>query len=282
MIGQVCQHGGGSVAQASAWFGIRRQAYYAAEQRAQQRALEAHLVIELVREVRQRHPRMGGRNLLHLVRPTLAALQIPYGRDAFFDLLRAHELLVPSKRRRTRPTQRGPWHCPNLLAERAIERVHQVWVADITYLTTEQHMVYLALLTDAYSRFIVSYDLSASLAMEGCERALRYALARTPPGAWHGLIHHSDHGMQYGAFRYADHLRAHGLRASMGAVGNCYDNAIAERVNGILKDEYALDSCFVDQAQAQQAVQEAVALYNYERPHLALNYATPAEVHFAH
>jgi transposase InsO family protein len=281
VIAQVSQRGLFSVAQASAWFGITRQAYYAACQRAAQRALEEHLLLELVLEVRQRHPRMGARKLLHKVQPALHELGIAYGRDAFFDLLRAHELLVPPKRRQTRTTQRAHYTYPNRLTELPIERVHQVWVADITYLTTEQHFLYLALLTDAYSRFIVAYDLSASLAMEGCERALRHALAQTPPTAVVGLIHHSDHGMQYSAGRYADHLRRHGMQASMGAVGNCYDNAIAERVNGILKDEYGLDARFVDERQARQAVPEAIDLYNHERPHLALHYATPAEVHFA-
>ncbi len=162
-----------------------------------------------------------------------------------------------------------------------MERVHQVWVGDITYLSTEEGFLYLALLTDAYSRFIVGYDLASSLAMEGCERALEQAIAATPGAVLTGLIHHSDHGVQYSAQRYRARLAGLGIHLSMGAVGNCYENALAERVNGILKLEYGLDATFVTAAQAYQAVQEAIALYNHERPHLALHYATPAAIHFA-
>lgn len=239
------------------------------------------MIVEAVLEVRQRHPRMGGRKVLHLVQPTLAQLNIACGRDTFFDVLRMHELLVPQRRAAHRTTQRGHWHYPNLLPAVTVNRVHQVWVADITYILTSAGYLYLTLLTDAASRYIVGYDLSASLATEGCERALQQALQATPPVALSGLIHHSDHGMQYSAYRYCDHLRAVGIRSSMGAVGNCYENPLAERINGILKQEYALDACFADSTQAQRAVRQAIHLYNQERPHWALNLDTPAQRHFA-
>ncbi|MDQ4078865.1 MAG: IS3 family transposase [Chloroflexota bacterium] len=186
---------------------------------------------------------------------------------------------MPTKRSARRTTRGAAWHDPNLLHAVQRERVHQVWVADITYLTTEEGFRYLALLTDAWSRFIVGYDLSAALAFEGCARALEQAVARTPPTALRGLIHHSDHGVQYSAYPYCDRLRTRGIHSSMRAVGNCYENPLAERVNGILKGEYGLDALFVDQSHAQRAVAAAIDLYNYERPHLALAYAKPAEVH---
>lgn len=266
---------------ASGWYGISRQAHYQARKRALERAAEDQLVVEMVQGIRQRHPRMGGRKLLHELQAPLAALGIRRGRDAFFDLLRARDLLVPAKRSRRTTTRSGLWRCDNLLVDVEIVRGYQVWVGDITYITTEQGFVYLALLTDAFSRFIVGYDLSSSLAAEGCLRALNQAIAQAKGHDLTGLIHHSDHGVQYTAWPYRDRLAAVGMRPSMGEVGNCYENPLAERMNGILKCEYALDDLFVDLDHAQVAVREAIWLYNHERPHLALDYSKPADIHLA-
>lgn len=222
---------------------------------------------------------MGDRKLHHELQQTMTALGISRGRDAFFDLLRAHDLLVPAKRSRRRTTRSGRWRYPNRLADLTLVRVHQVWVADITCLTTEQGFLYLALLTDAFSRFIVGYDLSASLAADGTLRALNRAIAQTPNPDLPGLLHHSDHSMQYIACPYDDRLRSVGIQASMGQVGNCYDNALAERVIGILKNEYKLDNLFVDHRHALTAVPEAIWLYNFERPHLSLGFRKLAEIH---
>lgn len=262
------------------WFGISRQAYYQARQRQLARAAEDQLVIELVQDIRQRHPRMGGRKLLHELQKPLDALGITRGRDTFFALLDAHNLLVAAKRGGRRTTYAGLWRYPNLLPGLAVTRVHQVWVGDITYITTEEGFVYLALLTDLYSRFIVGYDLSSSLAFEGCLRTLEQAVGQADPGHLSGLIHHSDHGVQYTAQPYRERLELLGIRSSMGEVGNCYENPVAERVNGILKNEYGLGDLLVDIKHAQQAVREAVWLYNYERPHNSLKLCKPAEIHF--
>jgi len=245
-----------------------------------QRAAEDQLVVELVQGIRQRHPRMGGRKLHHELQKPMAALDISRGRDAFFELLAAHNLLVPAKRSRRRTTHAGLWRCPNRLTGLTVTHIHQVWVGDITYITTEDGFVYLALLTDVFSRFIVGFDLSSSLALEGCARALEQAISQTDGADLSGLIHHSDHGVQYTAWPYRERLRELEMLSSMGEVGNCYENALAERVNGILKCEYDLDDLFIDKEHAQKAVQEAVWLYNYERPHLALNYSKPAEIYF--
>ena len=263
------------------WFGISSQAYYQAQKRQLQRAAEDHLLLELVRGWRQRHPRLGCRKLYHELQAPMAALGIARGRDALFALLRTHHLLVPVKRSRRRTTRSGLWRCANLLAGLKLVRVHQVWVADITYLAIEQGFVYLALLTDAFSRFIVGYDLSSSLAAEGCLRALHRAVSQPSQDSLQGLIHHSDHGVQYTAWPYQEQLQQVGMLPSMGEVGNCYENALAERMNGILKCEYGLDDLFVNHEQADNAVREAVWLYNYERPHLALNYCKPAEIYFS-
>jgi putative transposase len=181
---------------ASGWFGISRQAYYQARQRQVQRAAEDQLLVELVQGIRQQHPRLGGRKLRHELQEAMSVLGLSRGRDAFFDLLRAHGLLVPTKHNRRRTTRAGLWRCPNLLRAVKLVRVHQVWVGDITYLTTEQGFLYLALLTDAFSRFIVGFDLSLSLAAEGCLRALNLAIGHSTPNCLQGLIHHSDHGVQ--------------------------------------------------------------------------------------
>jgi putative transposase len=237
--------------------------------------------VELIQGIRQRHPRMGGRKLHHELQKPLAALGISRGRDALFSLLEARNLLVPTKRSRHKTTWSGLWRCPNLLTDLTVTHVHQVWVGDITYIATEEGFVYLVLLTDVFSRFIVGFDLSSSLAVEGCARALEQALVQAGGVDLSGLIHHSDHGVQYTAHSYRDRLKQKHIRSSMGQVGNCYENALAERVNGILKCEYGLDDLFVDKKRAHKAVREAVWLYNYERPHLALKYAKPAEIYFA-
>ena len=261
------------------WFDISPQAYYQARKRCIQRAAENQLIVELVQGIRQRHPRMGGRKLRYELKKPMSVLGISRGRDAFFDILRLRDLLVPVKRSRHRTTFAGRWRYPNLLTELTVTRINQVWVGDITYITTEQGFVYLALLTDVFSRFIIGYDLSSSLAVEGSLRALIQAFSQVDSNVLKGLIHHSDHGIQYIAYAYQDHLDGAGINPSMGEVGNCYDNALAERVNGILKIEYALDNLFVDFKHSEIAVREAIQLYNYERPHLSLDYAKPAEIY---
>lgn len=241
---------------------------------------EEAVILELVRAIRYHHPRMGTRKVWVKLQPQLVCRGFRIGRDRLFDLLRQHDLLVPVKRRRTRTTRSGLWRCPNLLPELTLSHPYQLWVGDITYLTLETGFAYLALLTDAFSRFIVGFDLSISLAVEGCQRALSRALQQVPCSLA-GLVHHSDHGVQYTAHTYRNLLGDHHIVSSMGEVGNCYENALAERMNGILKLEYGLDRLFVDLTQAIESTEQAIYLYNYDRPHLALDYHVPAEVHFA-
>lgn len=263
------------------WYGISRQAHYQLKRRQQQRHQEGEKVIDLVRPLRRRHKRMGGRKLYHELRPELVKRGLRLGRDRFFDLLRQHNMLVRPKKRASRTTWPGRWRCDNLLPEAAITRPNQAWVCDLTYLTTERGFVYLALVTDLYSRRIMGYDLSQSLTLDGATRALQMAITQAGQPLT-GLIHHSDHGVQYTSRPYRELLAQHHIRSSMGEVGNCYDNAVAERINGILKLEYGLDDIFVDVAQTQRAVEQAVWLYNHERPHLALAYQKPYQVYVNH
>ncbi len=260
------------------WYGISRQAHYQMKWQQQQRQEAAVQVLELVRQIRHRHKRLGGRKLYHQLQPELLKLGIPLGRDRFFELLRAHKLLLKPKKRACRTTSAGSWRCQNLLAEAIITRPNQAWVCDLTYIATESGFVYLALVTDLYSRRIMGHDLSPSLPLEGATRAVQKAISQAAHSL-KGLIHHSDHGVQYTSRPYRDLLAHHHIHSSMGEVGNCYDNPVAERVNGILKLEYGLDDSFVDLAQAHLAVEQAVWLYNHERPHLALNYQIPYQVY---
>lgn len=267
-----------SLKDAVGWYGISRQGYHQAAQQQQRRAAEDERILKLVQAERQKHPRMGVRKLHHKLAPKLTNLGLFRGRDAFFTLLAQHDLLVKPRLNRRRTTRSGLWRCPNLLAQLQPEQPHQAWVGDITYIATETGFVYLALLTDAYSRFIVGWDLSASLAAEGCLRALAHAIAHTADSLA-GLVHHSDHGVQYGSWLYLDRLRDCHILPSMGEVGNCYENALAERMNGILKCEYGLADLFINLEHARLAVQEAVWLYNFDRPHLSLDMAYPADIH---
>lgn len=263
----------------TSWYGISRQAHYQQRERDKVGQKQAEMVLEKVQEKRQKHPRMGGRKLLHELREWLQKAGLKMGRDRFFDLLRKASLLVRSRRRGRRTTWPGKWRAENLLLETVIERPNQVWVSDITYIESEVRFGFLSMVTDAYSRYILGYDFSTSLAVEGALSALSMAITRAG-GDPAGVIHHSDHGIQYTCNAYRQELTEQKMLPSMGQKGNCYDNALAERVNGILKQEYALGERFASIPQAARAVNEAVWLYNVERPHLSLDYQKPFEVHY--
>jgi transposase InsO family protein len=260
------------------WYGISRQAHYQQKRQQQHQQTQASQVVELVRQIRHRHKRMGGRKLYHQLQPELVKGGIKLGRDRFFELLRSHHLLLKTKKQAYRTTWAGQWRCENLLAQASITAPNQAWVCDLTYLLTETGFLYLALVTDLYSRRIMGYDLSGSLSLEGATRAVHRAIAQAGQPL-DGLIHHSDHGVQYTSAPYRDLLARYHIRSSMGQVGNCYDNAVAQRLNGILKLEYGLDDTLLDLAHAQLAVEQAVWLYNHERPHLALAYQIPLQVY---
>lgn len=263
-------------------FGITRQAHYQQLKQEEQQQAKHETVLELVRQIRRKHPRMGGRKVLFKIRPMLAAEGLTIGRDRFFSLLQGKNMLVEPKKAYRRTTQAGLWRAPNLLPGLAISQPNQVWVCDITYLELQAgKFAYLFLLMDLFSRCILGWQVTASLAAEGALECLAMAF-RGLAGSHPGLIHHSDHGVQYTSHVYRDTLIANQARPSMGAVGNCYDNIFAERLIGILKDEYLLDVPFVEYAQVRPAVGQAVHLYNTDRPHLSLQMATPTQVFYGH
>lgn len=260
-------------------FGITRQAHYQKQNRETARSLENEIVLEMVRLIRRKHPRMGGRKVLYKIRPMLASESLNIGRDRLFELLRWADLLIKPKKKYRRTTIPGLWRAPNRLPGVVVAYRDQVWVCDITYLELmESRFAYLFLLMDLYSRYIVGWHVSNSLATDGALVSLDMALSQRSHRPA-GLIHHSDHGVQYTSRAYMNKLIKNELLASMGAVGNCYDNIYAERVIGILKGEYGLDSPFVNLNQVASIVEEVVGLYNTDRPHLSLGMATPKDVY---
>jgi transposase InsO family protein len=265
---QICQH-----------FGISRQAHYQKRQREYQRQVEDALVLEMFRQVRRKHPRMGTRKILSKLQPNLALEGLHIGRDRLFDVLRSQDLLIQRKKIYRRTTIPGLFRAPNRLPGLTIFHPNQVWVCDITYLEVEiGRFVYLFVLMDLFARFILGWHVAASLSADGALTSLDMALTQLPHIP-KGLIHHSDHGVQYTSHANMDTLLNHQIVPSMGAVGNCYDNIFAERLIGILKNEYCLDAQFPDISQVNIAVQEAIYLYNTDRPHLSLNMAVPSDVY---
>lgn len=204
---------------------------------------------------------------------------IKVGRDILFNILRANNMLTLRKKYSTRTT--NSLHrfrkYKNIVKDVIVTKPNQVWVSDITYIRTLKGFCYLALITDAYSRKIIGYDLSDSLELSGCVRALNKALYK----AKHieGLIHHSDRGIQYCSHAYTQILKRKQINISMTEENHCYENAMAERVNGILKDEFYLDQTFMDTAHAKRATKNAIKLYNEVRLHLSLKYRTPNMVY---
>jgi len=258
---------------------MSRQNYYAARRLRQRRQVDEGMIVELVKRERRMQPRLGGRKLLHLLSADLTEAGVNVGRDRFFEVLAEADLLVvpkPGTPRTTNSRHSLPVF-PNLLADKVVCAPNEAWVSDLTYIRTDEGMLYAALITDAYSRKIVGAHISDSLEAEGCLRALEQALRELPSGKH--PIHHSDRGCQYCCHEYVGRLQAQGLPISMTQVMHCYENAQAERVNGILKQEYEMDRTFRTKGQAKAAFQQAVWLYNHRRPHVMLQYRFPADVH---
>ncbi len=242
--------------------------------------LENHIITSWVKDNRKVQ-KLEGCYKLWLKHKVEFNIDMALGRDKFFDLMRDEGLLIRRKRKyvKTTNSEHGFRVYSNKIKELKIVRRNQVWVCDITYIATTEGFMYLALITDLYSRKIVGYDISDSLEAEGCRRALKRALTlvKNPEG----IIHHSDRGIQYCCKEYIKLLKKHKIEISMAAKGDCYENAVAERVNGILKQEYDLGSRFITKDIAIKATKEAVNLYNTARLHRSINFKTPADMYAA-
>lgn len=268
-----------SIGELCGLFGVTRQAYYKRQRQAYREAVHEELLLALVAEIRSDQPRIGCRKLLELINPQLEpGLQV--GRDALFDLLRRKNLLVRRLRNRTRTTDSNHWlhKYPNLIKQLEVTRPHQLWVSDITYIRTGESFGYLFLITDAYSRKIVGCKLAESMEAVHALAALNMAIAQLPPNVKE-VIHHSDRGVQYCCRRYVKRLTRSGIRISMTENGDPYENAIAERVNGILKTEWLYTMDIPTVAAAKKAVNRIIGVYNTKRPHMSVGMLTPEAAH---
>ncbi len=255
--------------------GLSRQAYYQGRHHRRRKARAQEQILEVVRRERLDMPRLGTRKL----QSVLAKDGLPVGRDYLFELLGEKDLLVAPKKKKVRTTyydQALPVY-RNQLYDLEPILPNQVWVSDLTFIETDEGFVYLFLITDRVSRRIVGWNAADnSQAAEGI-KALKMALLELPANCW--PIHHSDRGSQYCCREYVAVLNERGLPISMTEQNHCYENCYAERVNGILKDEFHLDHKFRSRAQARTAIGQAITTYNTRRPHLSLQMRTPNEVH---
>lgn len=260
--------------------GFSRQAFYKQKVDRQKRLKELLEVRELVMGIRNRMPRIGTRKLLYLLEDDLRKSNIKMGRDVFFDFLRAEHLLIKPKRSYIKTTNSKHWmkKYPNLVEGQLIQRPEQVWVSDITYIKANDKHQYLSLVTDAYSKKIMGYELNPDLSVEGPLKALHMALKnRKYPTL--KLIHHSDRGLQYCSADYVEKLKSNKIQISMTQNGDPYENAVAERINGILKYEFLLIDGFRDHLEAVSTINDSIKIYNQERPHLSCAMLTPEQAH---
>jgi putative transposase len=224
-------------------------------------------------------PRIGGRKLHYLLEKD----GIHVGRDKLFDILRHENLLVKKRKRKVFTTQSKHWltKYANLIEGLVVTRANKLWVADITYIITDNGFAYLFLITDAYSRKIVGYHLSQTLEADGGIEALKMALSQVGWQERIGLIHHSDRGVQYCSYNYVNLLHSSKMLVSMTQNGDPYENAMAERVNGILKMEWIHNERYHDFQQACTRIGEIIRIYNSSRPHLSCDMLTPDEAHYS-
>lgn len=258
--------------------GYTRQAFYGQQQYQQQQIYEADLIIQQVQKHRLLQSRLGTRKLVVLLQCFVKEHNIKLGRDALFDLLREHQLLVRKRKRTIQTTfsKHRFYKYPNLIKQFEPLTPNLLWVSDITYIILDKNFAYLSLITDAYSRKIIGFYLAETLEASGCINALQMAIAGCPDCSQ--LIHHSDRGIQYCSHNYVDLLQANHIKISMTENGDPLENAIAERVNGILKEEL-LQQQYPDFKTAQLSVAKAITIYNSLRPHSSCAMLTPQTAH---
>ena len=261
-------------------FDISRQGYYKSLKKKQKRNYQEDIIIKMVQDHRRKMPMIGGKKLYRIIKPDLQEIGIKLGRDKFFELLRTNGLLVKRRKRYVNTTNSSHRFkiYENLIKEINVSKIDEVYVSDITYIRTDEGFSYLALITDLYSRKIVGYDFSDSLGIEGSLRALKMSMRGKDLS---GLIHHSDRGIQYCSNLYTELLTNNKIKISMSEKGNPYENAVAERVNGILKEEFRLSESYKTKEMAYKAVHEAIKTYNELRPHMSIEYMTPNQKYAA-
>lgn len=260
--------------------GVSRQAHHKHGRRSE-RVLEGQgTIVQLVRGIRATQPKLGVVKLYGKLKGRIAQLPVPFGRDRFFDLLRGEGLLVRKRQRSVRTTfsQHDLPLYPDLVKGLVITRPGQVWVSDITYWSVEDGFYFIFLITDACSHKIIGHHVALGMDGEHAVAALHMA-QRSSPHALEGIIHHSDRGSQYCFANYVKALKIEGMRISMTETSDPRDNAIAERVNGILKNELLAHHRVHNITQAKFLLDEAVRIYNQERPHMSCNMLEPEQAH---
>lgn len=259
-------------------FGISRQAIYQRIERSRKESEKHKAVIKLVEEQRVLLPRLGTRKLYYNLKDLFEDYQLKVGRDKLFDILRYANMLIKPKKNYTKTTNSKHWlrKHPNLLVTSEINRPNQAYVSDITYIKSHERTHYLSLVTDAYSRKIVGYHLSDDMSSEEVVKALKMAVKNKKFNQ--PIIHHSDRGLQYCSAVYQKELQKNGIKPSMTDGYDCYQNALAERVNGILKHEFLIHKCNTGK-ELNKYISESVWAYNNIRPHLSLNMKTPNDIH---
>lgn len=262
------------------WFGITRQAYYQSIRKANEDSIEESLILEEVQKIRNNHSRMGVRKLHHKLETFMEEHNIKMGRDALFNLLSANNLLVRKRKRKVKTTQSFHWlrKYPNLIRDFVPSTSNQLWVSDITYWKIQSGHVYISFITDVYSRKVVGYHVAETLESVETIKALKMALfniSTTPEN----LIHHSDRGVQYCQHAYVKLLQDHNIKISMTENGDPLENAVAERINGIMKEEYLMNKSVSNIKQAKKVLKQAVYLYNTDRPHNSIENHAPEYVH---
>jgi putative transposase len=261
-------------------FGFTRQAFYKHIRHQKKTITEDHILLQMIASKRKDHPRMGGRKIYFLIKEDMARLNIKKGRDALFDLMAAEHMLVQKRKRKHITTNSNHWYrkYPNLIKGITPDRANQIWVSDITYINTKKEFLYLFLITDAYSKKILGYRLARTLdsvhAVNSLQDAIKNACQPIP-----GLIHHSDRGIQYCSKEYTDLLIKYGISISMTENGDPLENAIAERINGILKDEYLNDEINKTGDLDAEKLKRTIEKYNKLRPHLSCDMLTPEIAH---
>ena len=263
------------------WFGVTRQAYYQSNWNGIDTSIEEHLVLQEVINIRKSHKQMGARKLYTKMQSFLIEHQIKMGRDALFNLLSANKMLVRKRKRRIITTQSYHWlrKYPNLIKEFVPTGPDQLWVSDITYWKIKENYVYISFITDAYSHKIIGYHVAETLQSIETIRALKMALSNLRSESQFQLIHHSDRGVQYCHNKYVKLLQDNYIKISMTEKGDPLENAIAERVNGIIKEEYLNDYQISNLKEAKQVLKHVIKLYNEQRPHNSIGNLYPNEVH---
>lgn len=261
-------------------FGYTRQSYYKRGWQTEKRSFENRIILDLVDEQRECIPGLGGKKLYHMLKQELSGYGIKIGRDRFFSVLRLNDRLIKRRKKYAQTTMSKHYlkKHPNRIIGLVIEEANRLWVSDITYIKVGTQWNYVIFITDAYSRKVIGHQVADRAHTSFCLAALQQALSQ-----WvireKDLIHHSDRGLQYCSYTYTGLLEQNDILISMTQNGDPLENAIAERVNGIFKQDFCMDKTFDALEQAKEQIQQMVYHYNHTRPHASCDYLTPAEAH---